>query len=164
MKLTIFSVIIKRFYKRIGFLGIAIAILPLSAIAQESNFGKLALNTSNPSGTVTGSTGGTTSLPAIVSNRDRHNKPCLGFGDPRPDHVLVLQQPFPSLSVRVRSSADTTLVIQGPDGIVRCGDATSSNKKDAVITDSNWPAGIYKVWVGTANPGTQRDYTLTVQP
>ncbi|MBF2027443.1 MAG: hypothetical protein IGS48_11830 [Oscillatoriales cyanobacterium C42_A2020_001] len=153
----------RSWHQSAGFLGIMLAFLPLGAIAQESNFGKLALNTSNPSGKMTGSTGGTTSLPAIVSNLDRANRPCLGFGDPRPDHVLVLQQPFPSLSVRVRSGVDTTLVIQGPDGTVRCGDDSGSNK-DAVIADSNWQAGTYKVWVGTANPGTQRDYTLTVQP
>lgn len=153
----------KVWHRSTGLVVAAIAAMPLSAIAQESNFGKLALNTSNPSGTLTGSTGGTTSLPAIISNRDRANKTCLGFGDPRPDHVLVLQQSFPNLSIRVRSGVDTTLVVQGPDGTVRCGDDTGSNK-DAVITDSNWPAGTYKVWVGTANPGTQRDYTLTVQP
>jgi len=162
MKLTMNP--FRSWHQSAGFMGIMLALLPLVATAQESNFGKLALNTGNPSGTLTGSTGGTTSLPAIVSNRDRNNKPCLGFGDPRPDHVLVLQQPFPSLSVRVRSSTDTTLVIQGPDGTVRCGDDASSNKKDALVTDSNWQAGTYKIWVGTANPGTQRDYTLTVQP
>lgn len=137
--------------------------LPIPAIAQDSNFGKLALNPDHPSGLLRGSTGGSASLPAIISNRDRHNHQCLGFGDAKPDHILILEKPFANLSLRVRSTTDTTLVIQGPDGSVRCGDDDGSNQ-NASITDTNWPPGTYRVWVGTATPGTQRDYTLSVQP
>jgi hypothetical protein len=141
----------------------AIALIPCAGTAQESNFGQLALNPNNPSGKVRGTTGGTASLPAIVSNRDRHNHKCLGFGDPKPDHLLILEKPFATLTLQVRSTADTTLVVQGPDGIVRCADDSGTNK-NANITDNSWQAGTYKVWVGTADPGIQRDYTLTVQP
>jgi len=146
-----------------GWLIGAIALLPLTAIAQESNFGKLALNSDHPSGVLRGSTGGAASLPAIVSNRDRHNQQCLGFGDPKPDHLLILEKPFATLNLQVRSNTDTTLIIQGPDGVVRCGDDNGSNK-NARITDTNWPAGTYRVWIGTATPGTQQDYTLSIQP
>jgi hypothetical protein len=98
-----------------------------------------------------------------VSNRDRHNNQCLGFGDPTPDHILVLQQAFPKLTLRVNSGgSDTTLVVQGPDGVVRCGDDTGS-KKDAGLTDTDWSTGSYKVWVGTVAPGVQRDYTLSIR-
>ncbi|WP_421656616.1 hypothetical protein [Leptothermofonsia sp. ETS-13] len=82
---------------------------------------------------------------------------------PLPDHILVLQQFFPKLSLRVNSGgSDTTLVVQGPDGVIRCGDDTGS-KKDASITDTEWSAGSYKVWVGTSTPGVKRNYTLTVR-
>ncbi|NJP11498.1 MAG: hypothetical protein HC866_20135 [Leptolyngbyaceae cyanobacterium RU_5_1] len=140
------------------------ALSALPAVGQDTNFGKLALGADRTSGVLTGSTGGSTSLPAIVSNSDLHSVKCLGFGDPKPDHLLILQQDFPNLSVRVNSGgSDTTLVIQGPNGVVRCGDDMGSNK-DASITDTNWKAGKYKIWVGTSAPGIQRDYTLTVQP
>jgi hypothetical protein len=153
----------------LNFLGLsllagAIALVIFPAIGQESNFGKLALNSSKSSGMLTGSTGGTTSLPAIVSNTDRNNNQCMGFADPKPDHVLVLQQDFSTLSVRVRrGSPGTTLVIQGPRGFVRCGNSTESGEK-ANITDINWPEGTYRIWVGSATPGAQQEYSLMVQP
>lgn len=127
-----------------------------------ANFGTLTLNSNHLSGRLSGTVGGSVSLPAIVSNRDRHNNNCLGFGTPNPDHILVLQQDLPALKVQVRSSKlDTTLAIQGSDGSVRCAD-DNGNSKDATLTDADWKAGIYKVWVGTATPGLQQDYTLVV--
>lgn len=132
-------------------------------LSQVANFGSLTLTAEKNGGMLTGSTGGSTSLPAITSNRDRHNNPCLGFGDPTPDHILILQQPFPQLALKVNSGGfDTTLVIQGSDGVMRCGNDTGP-KKDAGITDTDWAAGSYKIWVGTADPGMQRNYTLTVR-
>lgn len=146
--------------------GLAIAtIVSLSGdvVAQGSNFGQLALNQNHSSGVLRGTTGGAASLPGIVSNSDRSNRRCLGYGDPKPDHLLILEKPFPTLTLKVRSSTDTTLVVQGPDGVVRCGDDAGSNK-NASITDNDWKTGIYKVWVGTATPGVQQDYMLMVQP
>lgn len=144
-------------------LALPFVFLPYAAIGQETNFGKLALGPDKTSGILRGSTGGSTSLPAIVSNTDRHNKKCLGFGDPKPDHLLVLQEPFKSLSIRVRSAVETTLVVQGSDGSIRCGNDLGSNR-NAIITDQDWGAGGYRIWVGTTTPGVRRDYTLIVQP
>ncbi len=129
----------------------------------QSNFGSLTIGGNKHSGTLSGSTGGSTSLPAIVSNHDRNNNKCLGFGDPTPDHILVLQQNTPRLTLRVDSGgSDTTLVVQGPGG-VRCGDDSKAGNKDASITDADWQAGTYKIWVGSATPGVRRDYTLYVR-
>ena len=142
---------------------VSLAVLGAVPALAQSNFGGLTLSASKQSGTLTGSTGGSTSLPAIVSNRDRNNHKCLGFGDPNPDHLLVLQQPVPSLKLRVNSGGgDTTLVVQGTQGDVRCGD-DSKGGKDASLTDTDWQAGTYKIWVGTATPGERRDYTLYVR-
>lgn len=147
-----------------GIICMTIAIAPGSGFAQESHFGQLAVSSDQTSGRLRGTTGGKTSLPAIVSNRDHKNNKCLGFADPTPDHLLILKENLPSLNIRIKSGgADTTLVIQGPDGIIRCGDDTGS-QKDASITDTNWKEGLYKVWVGTTDPGVQQDYLLTVQP
>ncbi len=148
---------------KLGTLAIIAAFANVSAIAQEANFGKVALSTANPVGRLSGSTGGSISLPAIISNMDYRNNRCLGFGDSKPDHILTLEQNFPSLSLRVSSGSDTTLVVQGADGIVRCGDDTGA-QKDASIVDTNWKPGIYRIWVGSAAPSSQRNYRLTIQP
>ena len=142
---------------------VSLAVLGALPVLAQSNFGELTLSANKQSGTLTGSTGGSTSLPAIVSNRDRNNHKCLGFGDPTPDHILVLQQSVPNLKLRVNSGgSDTTLVVQGAQGEVRCGDDAKGGK-DASLADTDWQAGTYKVWVGTATPGVRRDYTLYIR-
>lgn len=151
--------------KWIGWVG-AIAVMGTAPAwsGEAANFGTLTLGADKTSGTLNGSTGGSASLPAIVSNTDRHSHKCLGFGDSKPDHILSLKQSFPNLQLRVNSNGgDTTLVIQGPGG-VRCGDDTSSKNKDASLTDTDWQPGDYKVWVGSTTPGDRRNYTLSVRP
>jgi hypothetical protein len=127
-------------------------------LAQQANFGTLRLSPgfNQSQGTASGYTGGSYSLTAIA-NRDRNNKPCIGFGDPSPDHIMVLEKDFSRLTVRANvRDYDTTLLIQGPNnGMVRCGDES--------ISDSKWKAGTYRIWVGGANPGVKRNYTLTVR-
>lgn len=145
--------------------GILFAVLSGATVglAQTANFGSLTLSSQKPTGSLAGAVGGSTSLPAIISNVDRHNNRCLGFGDPSPDHILVLQQDFSRLSLRVNSGGtETTLVIQGPDGVVRCG-AGGGGRKDASLADTDWKAGRYKVWVGSLTPGVRRDYTLLIR-
>lgn len=148
----------------VGFLlGIAM-VVTLPAWAQTANFGSLTLGAEKTSGSLTGSTGGSTSLPAIIGSSDQNNNKCLGFGDPNPDHILVLEQDFPQLRLRVNSGGmDTTLIVQGSDGSIRCGDDLSETNKDAGITASDWKTGKYKVWVGSAVPGVRRDYTLSIR-
>jgi hypothetical protein len=145
-------------------LAILTTITATPVIAQTANFGtlKLSLGFSPAEGTVSGYTGGSYSLSAI-SNRDRYKKACIGFADPTPDHILILEKDFSRLKVLVNSGDDTTLLIQGPDETtIRCGDDTGKSK-DASVDDSKWKAGTYRMWVGTFNPGVKKNYTLTVQ-
>jgi hypothetical protein len=143
-------------------LGLVAMLGAMPVLAQSANFGTLTLDAGKTAGTLSGTTGGSTSLPAIVSSSDRNNNKCLGFADPNPDHLLILKQDVASLKLRVKSDgADTTLVVQGTDSI-RCGDDTGANK-DASITDTNWKAGTYKIWVGSATPGVRKDYSLSVR-
>lgn len=134
-------------------------------LGDTANFGKLALSPGFESakGTITGYTGGSYSLSAI-SNRDRNRNVCIGYGDPKPDHILVLEKDFSRLKIQVDTGGgDTTIVVQGPDNsLVRCGDDTGKNK-DASVTDNSWKAGTYRVWVGTFKPGEKRNYRLTIQ-
>jgi hypothetical protein len=142
-----------------------VALSATPVLSQTANFGTLTLAPGFPpkSGQAAGYTGGSYSLSAIA-NRDRNNNPCIGFGDPTPDHIIVLQQNFSNLNVRVNTGGkDTTLVIQGPNNqTVRCGDDTGSSK-DASVNDSKWEAGTYKIWVGSFEAGQRLDYTLNVR-
>ncbi|MBF2017104.1 MAG: hypothetical protein IGS23_18270 [Rivularia sp. T60_A2020_040] len=133
--------------------------------ANTSFFGKISLSPSSEGvrKSVTGYTGGSYPLSAI-SNRDRRNNLCIGFADPKPDHILVLEKDFPKLNIKVNSRGyDTTLLIVGPnDKTIRCGDDTGESK-DASINDSDWKAGTYKVWVGSFKAGVKRNYKLSLQ-
>lgn len=145
--------------------GAIAAIVTIPVFAETSNFGTLTLSPGFPSATAVlrGSTGGAFSLAAIA-NLDLHKNKCLGFAAPTPDHILVLQQDFSRLTLAVNTGGqDTTLLVSGPEkNTVRCGDDTGQNK-DASITDSDWKAGTYRIWVGTITSGDKYNYTISVQ-
>lgn len=135
------------------------------AIAQQANFEPLTLANgfNKATAVVRGYTGGSYSLSSIA-NRDRNNHPCVGFGDPNPDHILVLQNDFPKLALQIDSGGnDTTLVVRGPDNnTIRCN-LGSSETQDARIEDSNWKAGRYEIWVGSMQSGQRLNYQLSAQ-
>ena len=153
-----------RAYFKNGTLLLAIAtIATLPVLAETANFGTLTLSRGfqPPTAVLRGSTGGSYSLSAIA-NADRHKNKCLGFATPTPDHIIVLQQNFSKLTIKVNSGGkDTTLLVQSGN-TVRCGDDAGQNK-DASIVDSDWQAGTYKIWVGTVEPGVKSNYTISVQ-
>jgi hypothetical protein len=142
-----------------------IAIMATPVLAQKANFGTLTLSPgfAPRQGIVNGYTGGSFSLSAM-SNRDRDKKACIGFGDPNPDHILVLEKDFDKLTILINSGGkDTTVFIKGPDnGTIRCGDDTGRSK-DASVSDRNWEKGTYQLWIGTFNPGIKHSYTLKVE-
>ncbi|BAZ14287.1 hypothetical protein NIES4071_61270 [Calothrix sp. NIES-4071] len=145
-------------------LGILTGIISVPVLADTANFGTVSLAPGFDTATslVSGYTGGSYSLSAIT-NRDVNNKVCIGFADPTPDHIIVLQKNFSNLRIAVDSSgSDTTLLVQAPDGKIYCGDDTG-RLKDASVTLSQWQEGSYKVWVGVFNPGVKINYTLSVQ-
>jgi hypothetical protein len=146
-------------------LAVLAAITTTPVIAETPNFStfSLAPDFEQTQGRVTGYTGGSFSLSAL-SNRDRDQKACIGFADPKPDHIMVLEKDFSHLKILVNSrGSDTTLFIKGPDdSMIRCGDDTGKSK-DASIDDLNWKKGTYRIWVGTFNAGVKRNYTITVK-
>lgn len=145
-------------------ISISTIFIPNLVIADTSFFGKISLspNSEAVKKTLTGYTGGSYSLSAI-RNRDRLDNLCVGFADPKPDYILVLEKDFPKLNLKVNSAGyDTTLLIIGPDKkTVRCGDDTGTSK-DATINGSNWKAGTYKIWVGSFKAGVRRNYRLSL--
>ncbi|MBE9099122.1 hypothetical protein [Vacuolonema iberomarrocanum] len=136
-------------------LGIVASIgLAVSPAIAQSNFGSLTLapGFSANEGTAQGRTGGNTSLPASVAERDRNGDLCLGYGSATPDYLLNLTAGFEQLTLRVNGGG-TTLIVQGPGGVL-CGDGQ--------VSASGWAAGEYQVWVGTGSPGERSNYTLRV--
>jgi hypothetical protein len=132
------------------------------APAKDSHFGTLTIPEVRSG---EGHTGGSTSLPAVLGNRDRNDNFCLGFGDPIPDYILVLDEDVAQLVIQVNSEGrDTTLIVQGPDDrTLYCADDTELGT-DAGLTLSNSKAGRYRIWVGTAEPGVNWNYQLSVEP
>jgi hypothetical protein len=162
---------------------LAIAALPIGLIvalgtpgagqraqaADPSNFGVITLSDANPlPNTRPGRTGGSYSLAALA-NRDRDNNTCLGYGDSRPDYILVLPKDLDRLQLQVDSGGrDTTLVVEGPDGF-RCSDdgpapsAGAAPSADAQLSNNKWKAGRYRIWIGTVNPADSQNYRLIVK-
>lgn len=147
------------------FIGIFTVISSNPVTANNSFFGKISLspNSDTVKKTVTGYTGGSFSL-ASLRKRDGKRNLCIGFADPKPDHILVLEKDFPKINIKVNSGGyDTTLLIVGPDKkTVYCGDDTGKSK-DASINGRNWKAGTYQIWVGSFKPRTRKTYRLSLQ-
>jgi hypothetical protein len=141
------------------------AMIATPVAAQTANFGTLKVSPgfTAEQGTAAGYTGGSYSLSAM-SNRDKNKKVCLGFGDPNPDHILVLEEDFEKLTISINSgNTDTTIFIKGPDDkTIRCGDDTDISK-DASVSSNKWKSGIYQIWVGIFNQGVKANYTLKVE-
>lgn len=139
-----------------------LAVLP--SLAQQANFESLTLSGATPTASVSGFTNGISALSSIAG-RDRNGTICAGFADTAPDHIMVLQQDFATLTLQVNSGGnDTSLLIQGPDGTVRCGGDTDRRNPDARVQDQNWPAGTYSVWVGSHQQGQRYNYALSATP
>lgn len=124
-----------------------------SALAQ-SNFGTMQLSrgfTPDPM-VASGTSGGA----MAASNM---NSSCTGWISSTPDHILAMNTAFPFLRVFAQSDSDTTLVIQGPNGSVWCNDDTY-DRNPAI--ENAFPAGMYKVWIGSYQQGQNASYQLKV--
>jgi hypothetical protein len=82
---------------------------------------------------------------------------CTGMIDRNPDHTMVLRRDFSQLRVHVVSQHDTSLVIQGSDGL-RCNDDSDGLNP---VVEGYWPAGTYRIYVGSVESGTH-EYDISV--
>lgn len=145
---------------------LTLIIMPVtSAIAQKKDLNSfhLALRLNQTTAKVMGSTGGTYSLSSIV-NKDHYGNHCMGYGDPEPDHTMILDNDFSRLKLKVKSGGkDTTLVVKSTDRKdIRCGFG-QQHSRDAVIDGHNWKAGRYQIWVGSMKPHHHSNYSLSVE-
>lgn len=129
----------------------------LLAIAQEP----APIRLRNGKAEANGQTAGERSLAEMVG-RDRRRKVCLGYAALEPNHRLTLDRQASQLRISVESEGkDTTLLILGPRG-VDCNDNYRRGDRDAAVSDRNWPAGDYQIWVGAFEAGDHIDYQLRI--
>lgn len=78
---------------------------------------------------------------------------CRGSISSAPDFQITYRAGSLPLAIRTRSGADTTLVVNGPDGRWYCDDDSFGNL-NAQVFFSNPQSGVYDIWVGRFNGGT----------
>jgi hypothetical protein len=74
---------------------------------------------------------------------------CRGFISSAPDVRLVYTSGSLPLIISVRASADTTLVVNGPDGSWYCDDDGGNEGLNPSIRFNRPSSGRYEIWVGT---------------
>jgi hypothetical protein len=76
-----------------------------------------------------------------------------------PNHLFTAAGNFTSLRILVNAGAeDTTLVIQKPDGTYVCNDDAEGH--NPIIANVSFPAGTYKIWVGSYSQGVAAAYNI----
>ena len=139
-------------WKALTVLGALTLGAPAVALAQPSNFGTVALRpgfTPDPH-SANGTSGG-------QANATNVNSSCRGWIASNPDHVLQAQGHFNFLRIFAVSNGDTTLLIQTPNGQVRCNDDTFGTNPSV---EGNFGPGTYRIWVGSYQQGQNSPYQL----
>ena len=82
-------------------------------------------------------------------NATRLGSPCTGFIAGPPDVRLTYNAGSLPLIISVASGADTTLVVNGPDGRWYCDDDGGVNGMNPQVRFNSPASGRYEIWVGT---------------
>jgi hypothetical protein len=91
----------------------------------------------------------------------RLGQDCVGFIDFRqPDVNIEYRAARLPLILLVRSNADTTLVVNLPDGSWRCND--DFDGVNPGLTFEQPQSGLYNVWIGTFESGALQPASLVV--
>lgn len=124
----------------------------------DPNYGELTLSA------------GFTPDPALLSllaggNIDASSKyqGCSGFISEAPDMRLFWDgsgKGAPNLKISALSNADTTLVVNGPDGRWYCDDDGGEDANPLVELSPR--AGRYEIWVGTYSEGETKRAVLSI--
>lgn len=87
---------------------------------------------------------------------------CNGFVANAPDYRVNYRAGSYPLIISVASNADTTLVINGPDGRWYCDDDSGNAGMNPMVRFNQPASGQYDIWVGTYGSGTLYNSTLTI--
>ncbi|MGB3405288.1 MAG: hypothetical protein WBA77_21570 [Microcoleaceae cyanobacterium] len=153
-------------------LGYVVAIALLSSLFTQPTYGKPLSSTSPPIFenitlspnftpdplTVRGLSGGSVLAEKTTGRAKTPTGLCIGFIDEQPDHTLVLRDFFNYLSLRVKSNADTILVIKGPGGSW-CSD---NNEGINPGITGQWLSGTYQIWVGSYQSDGYHPYIINI--
>lgn len=134
----------------------ALTLLALAgpAIAQQARFGTVTLSPGAPPQVLGGTAGGGNDASLYGSSA---TGPCRGWIEVAPNHQMILHSAVEQLEIRVSSSGDTTLVVQGPGGTL-CNDDTDGLNP---VIAGRFEPGIYNVYVGTYSPAASDNYSIT---
>ena len=138
----------------------ALAVLPASAqnVNAQPNYGTISLRT------------GFTPDPQVIAlssggeiNAESISPDCRGYISNAPDVRLNFSggSSLP-LIISVASRADTTLVVNAPDGRWYCDDDTGVNGLNPMVRFNRPLSGRYEIWVGTYSSGTTQPAELHI--
>ena len=85
---------------------------------------------------------------------------CRGWIAQAPSFIVTMDRPQPFMRFFLNSAADTTMVVQYPDGHAACSDDSFGGLQPAI--DGMFPAGTYYVWAGIYQSGMERPFRLTI--
>jgi hypothetical protein len=90
------------------------------------------------------------------------NPGCNGFIASAPDVRISFSAGSLPLIISVASDADTTLVVNGPDGAWYCDDEGGQNGHNPSLRFSHPQSGQYDIWIGTAGSSSLQAAELNV--
>jgi len=108
--------------------------------------------------TIRGISGGFVTAAEESGRVETITGPCVGFVDEKPDHKMELTKFFQYLSLQVKSSEDTTLVVRGPGGSW-CND-DYEGKNPGIV--GQWLSGTYDIWVGSPQKNKYIPYIIRI--
>lgn len=95
-------------------------------------------------------------------NAQNFSSDCRGFISNAPDLRLYYDAGSLPLIISVNSSADTTLVVNGPDGSWYCDDDGGNRGLNPAIRFNNPRSGRYEIWIGTYGNASYQDAQLHI--
>lgn len=143
------------------FVGFVLAVAPLPTAAQnfdaQPNFGTVNLATGfTPDPQVIAvRSGGAIDVQTLSSN-------CRGFISDAPDVRLNFEGGNLPLILSVNSNADTTLVVNGPDGQWYCDDDGGNGGLNPSLRFDKPSSGRYEIWIGTYGNASYQDAQLHI--
>lgn len=78
---------------------------------------------------------------------------CAGFVNARQPDLSITYRGRTPMKMSIDSAADTTLIVNQPDGTWRCSDDTANNNPNPSLYFREPQTGRYDVWIGTYNSG-----------
>jgi hypothetical protein len=84
---------------------------------------------------------------------------CRGRVTALPTHIVTLSDALDFLQLYLTSNAELTLIVLTPDGRFLCDLGT----EDVVeVSSGHWPAGDYRIWVGTVEEDVTARHRLGI--